>query len=282
LGTATSQSVLNLIQAVIDQQPGSGLDEIHHALDGGADARSLARQIVDYLRNIMLIQMGNGEQVEVPMDIRSQMVKHAAALPTAGVLRMMRAFNAAATDVRGGWSPSLGLELAFAEVLELPAQPETTAPARVVARPLTHSTGTGQVHPVQPQGTVSQTPTVAAESKPGASVVTLEAVNKAWKQVSHQVKTKDASLSALLNSGKLLEIRENVLILAFASEILQEKFNRPDNLDLTRKALHDALGVDLAVQAVVMGTKNALPPHVRPDGMVAAANQLGGEIVDIS
>src|SRR5512138_3470901 len=68
LGTATSQSVIGLIQAVIDHQPGAGLDEIHRALDGGADARALARQIVDYLRSIMLIQMGNGEQVEVPAD----------------------------------------------------------------------------------------------------------------------------------------------------------------------------------------------------------------------
>src|SRR6185369_4613651 len=95
--------------------------EIHRALDGGADARALARQIVDYLRNLMLIQMGNGEQVEVPNDTRAQMVKHAGSLPAAEVLRMMRAFNAAASDPRGGWSPSLGLELAFAEMLEAPA-----------------------------------------------------------------------------------------------------------------------------------------------------------------
>ena len=79
----------------------------------------------------------------------------------------------------------------------------------------------------------------------------------------------------------MLEIRDGVLTLAFASDILQEKFNRPESLDLTRKALHEALGVDLPVQAVVAGGKNALPPHVKPDGMVAAAIQNGGEIVDI-
>ena len=280
LGTATSQSVLSMIQAVIDQQPGVGLDEIHRALDGGADSRSLARQIVDYLRNIMLIQMGNGEQVEVPMDTRSQMVKHAAALPTMVVLRMMRAFNAAATDVRGGWSPSLGLELAFAEVLELPPQPDAAAPARASVRPVVH-----QAVPESTRGpgpSSQQIPAKAGDQKPVGSLVTLDAVNKAWKNVSHLVKAKDTSLAALLNSGKLLEIREGVLILAFASEILQEKFNRPDNLDLTRKALHEALGVDLVVQGVVVGTKNTLPAHVKPDGMVASANQLGGEIVDIT
>jgi len=72
LGTATSQSVLALIQAVIDHQPGAGLDEIQRALDGGADARALSRQVVEYLRNIMLIKMGNGAQVEVSNDTRAQ------------------------------------------------------------------------------------------------------------------------------------------------------------------------------------------------------------------
>jgi len=274
LGTATSQSVLALIQAVIDHQPGAGLDEIHRALDGGADARALARQIVDYLRNLMLLQMGNGEQVEVPNDTRAQMVKHAAAIPIADVLRMMRAFNAAAIDQRGGWSPSLGLELALAEILELPAQVEVVAAPRAVSKPA----------PAHQPEQHSQAPAshaqVVAPGSTGVSV-TLEQVTKAWRQVSHLVKAKDTNVAALLNSGKLLEIRDGVLILSFASDILQEKFNRPESLDLTRKAIHEALGVDLPIQAVVSGNKNALPAHVKPDGMVAAASQLGGEIVDI-
>jgi len=273
LGTATSQSVLALIQAVIDRQPGAGLDEIHRALDGGADARALARQIVDYLRNIMLIQLGNGEQVEVPNDTRAQMVKHSSALPVADVLRMMRAFNAAATDQRSGWSPSLGLELAFAEVLELPAQGEVVPAAHTAPRatvvPQTSASRTQPEAPVQPQ------------ERPAGTAVTLEQVTRAWKQISHLVKAKDSNVAALLNSGRVLEIREGVLILSFASDILLEKFNRPESMDLTRKAIREALNVDMPIQTVVSGNKNALPAHVKPDGMVAAASQLGGEIVDL-
>jgi hypothetical protein len=177
----------------------------------------------------------------------------------------------------------LGLELAFAEVLELPSQPETVAaPARAVSRPVGQQAVHVESHSGQGQPVTNQAPTKAAEPKPTGSGVTLETVTKAWKHITHLAKTRDASLAALLNSGKLLEIREGVLILAFASEILQEKFNRPDSLDLTKKVMREALGFDLAVQGVVQGSKNALPPHVRPDGMVAAANQLGGEIVDIT
>lgn len=282
LGTATSQSVLALVQAVIDRQPGAGLDQIHRALDGGADARALARQVVDYLRNIMLIQMGNGGQVEVSSDVRTQMKTHADAITTAEVLRMMRAFNGAATDQRGGWSPSLGLELAFADVLEPVQVDVVSAPRAAASRPASGPEPNRASPPNTPHSTgLAQAQNKSTETKSAGGSLTLEQVSKAWKQISQLVKSKDGNVAALLNSGRVLDIRDGVLIVSFASDILQEKFNRPESLDLTRKAIHEALGVDLPIQAVVSGNKNALPAHVKPDGMVAAASQLGGEIVDV-
>lgn len=275
LGTATNQSVIGLVGSVIAKDPATGLNEIHRALDGGADARALARQIVEYLRNILLIQMGNGEQVEVTSDVRSQMKQHAAALTTHEVLRMMRAFNAAASDPRGSWSPSLGIELAFAEMLETPqAAVLVEAPRAVAARPVATPT------PQQEAPPQASTIAAPAQAAPGSSI-SFEAVIKAWKQVSAIVKQKDTNVAALLNTGKPLEIREGTLLISFASDILQGKFNRPESLDLTRKAIREALGVDIPVQAVVTNSKNALPSHVKPDGMVAAALQSGGEIVDM-
>jgi DNA polymerase III subunit gamma/tau len=303
LGTATNQSVIGLVQALIDHEPGKGLDEIHRALDGGADARALARQIVEYLRQLMLIQMGNGEQVEVPNDTRAQMVKHAGALPAAEVLRMMRAFNAAASDPRGGWSPSLGLELAFAEMLEAPAtQPgPPAAPKTNLASPPTGRPPASNQPPAnRPQSAPRTTHTAPpaqekhAESKPAggpaqsppassssSGSISLEAVTKAWRQVSGIVKQKDSNVAALLNSGKLIEIKDGVLIIGFASEILQSKFNRPECLDLAQAAIREALDVEMPVQAILAGGKGSLPPDVKPDGMVATAIQNGGEIVDI-
>ncbi len=281
LGTATNQSVIGLVQAIIEKEPAQGLDEIHRALDGGADARALARQVVEYLRGLLLIQLGNGDQVEATADTRAQMMNHARALPTAEVLRMMRAFNAAASDPRGGWSPSLGLELAFAEMLEQPqvmqieagSTPKATAKSPAASPPEPAPARSG---PVTSQGSVKST-----EPAPRASAPSFEGVTKAWKQAAHLVKAKDTNVAALLNSGKPLEIREGVLLVAFASDILNEKFNRPESLELTRNALREVLGVNLPVQGVVTGGKNALPAHVKPDGMVAAALQNGGEIVDI-
>jgi len=281
LGTATNQSVIGLVQAVIEKEPARGLDEIHRALDGGADARALARQVVEYLRGLLLIQLGNGDQVEATADARAQMMNHARALPTAEVLRMMRAFNAAASDPRGGWSPSLGIELAFAEMLEQPQVTQIEAGSAPKQPAKSPAASQPEQAPARSGPVTGQTPAKSTESASQASALSFESVVKAWKQVAHLVKAKDTNVAALLNSGKPLEIREGILLVAFASDILNEKFNRPESLDLTRKALREALGADLPVQGVVTGGKNALPAHVKPDGMVAAAIQNGGEIVDV-
>src|SRR5215216_5824197 len=139
LGTATSQTVLNLVSSIMDHDPAYGLEAIHKALDAGADPRSLARQIVEYMRGLMLIQMGNANQVEATADVRKQMQAHARSFSTSDVLRMMKAFNTAATDLRGGWQPSLSLELALAEVLDAPGESPQRAssspPAAVHAKP---------------------------------------------------------------------------------------------------------------------------------------------------
>src|SRR5574339_969375 len=139
LGTATSQTVLDVISSINDHDPARGLETIHKALDAGADSRSLARQIVEYLRGLMLIQMGNLSQVEATTDVKKQMQSHARSFSTSDVLRMMKAFNNAATDMRGGWQPSLSLELALAEVLDAPNQ-NTPAPTASSSPGGTHHT----------------------------------------------------------------------------------------------------------------------------------------------
>ena len=126
LGTATSQAVLEMVEAIRDRQTGAGLAVLRDALDAGVDPRTLARQMVEYLRGLMLIQLGNPKQVEASNDLRERMQMHATAFTAARVIRLIRAFNAAASDLRGSWQPSLMLELALAEAMEPGAEQGVT------------------------------------------------------------------------------------------------------------------------------------------------------------
>jgi DNA polymerase-3 subunit gamma/tau len=297
LGTATSQTVLDLIASISDHQPAPAMDAIHRALDAGADPRSLARQIVDYLRGLMLIQMGNAGQVEATKEVKATMLEHARAFSTQAVLRMMKAFNTAAVDTRGGWQPSLSLELAVAEVLDVPAgvpvpkQEEKPASSKTAGVPIAPREAKQEeklpkAKPDKPMAQVvepEKKPAKSAESKPKAEapVIGIAEVNKAWRDIRSLVKPDHPSIEALLNSCKPLDVRGNELYLGFQSNKVRELFDIPDRIAVARKAIAEVLEVDLTIKCVITNARGQLPPDVNPDGMVAAAIQNGGEIVDV-
>ena len=277
LGTATSQTVLDLIASIRDHAPASGLDAIHRALDSGADPRSLARQIVEYLRGLMLVQLGNGDQVEATRDVKERMVLDAKSFPTPDVLRMMKSFNNAAVDTRGGWQPSLALELALAETLEIPLEASVPPPAAGSGRDSKAAPGkalkVATTYPsVKPETTSSQDT---------EAVTNLAEINKAWKDIRAVIKPAHPAVEALLNSCKPMEVRGDELILGFQSDTVRALMDKPENLDATQKAVADVLGVNLKIKCAVTNAKGKLPLHVSADGMVATALDHGGEIVDV-
>ena len=273
LGTATSQTVLDTITSIMDHDPAHGLETIHKALDAGADPRSLARQVVEYLRGLMLIQMGNANQVEATADVKKQMQAHAKSFSTSDVLRMMKAFNTAATDLRGGWQPSLSLELALAEVLDAPTEsvPQPAAPRETKPQPATVSRTESQ----------PQAESEAVSHPVEKSAISAGDVIKAWKHMSSALPKAQANLSALMNSVKMIDVQGKTLILGLASDVLVSKIDKPDQIEAIQKLIKDEFGADVSVRCVVTNAKGKIPANVAQDGMVATAIQHGGEIVDM-
>jgi len=281
LGTATSQTVLDTLTSIMDHDPAHGLETIHKALDAGADPRSLARQIVEYLRGLMLIQMGNANQVEATADVKKQMQAHAKSFSTSDVLRMMKSFNNAATDLRGGWQPSLSLELALAEVLDAPTEsPQPAAPRQTKPEPV--STPRTETQPQVESDALSGGGAVDEASHPiEKSAVSAGDVIKAWKRMSSALPKAQANLSALMNSVKMIDMQGKTLILGLASDVLVSKIDKPDQIEAIQKLIKDEFGADVSVRCVVTNAKGKIPANVAQDGMVATAIQHGGEIVDM-
>jgi len=277
LGTAASQTVFDVMDSIMDQAPTPGLEAIHRALDSGTDARVMARQIVDYMRALLLSKMGNEASLDLTSDARTLVRRHAQAFSASELMRLLRLFNAVANDLRSGWQPSLTLELALAEAMEVPAVMEAAsdvaAPARAKKAEGSRETKVSKAEPVP-----------AAEGVELHQVqvkgVTFEQITKSWKQVRAIIKPQNPALEGLLNSCKLLGIKDGILVLGFSSEVVKSKMDKPDHLEIASRAIAEVLGVEIAVRCVVTSAK-AAPPHVKPDGMVAAALQNGGEIVDI-
>jgi DNA polymerase-3 subunit gamma/tau len=294
LGTVASQSVLDLVDAILSKQAASGLDHIHRTLDAGSDPRQFARQVVDYLRNLLLVRMGSADQVDATVEVRAQMARHAQSFSVPELLRVIRVFNQAANDARSAWQPSLPLELAFAESLEQ-APLEVSAPAASGVATTGASARTGPAQGVSPRKApqpqrdvrsaaheefVEQGQNPAEISEEGG--LTVKMVSEHWRQILALVRQRNPTTQGLLNSGKLLGVKDGTLYLGY-SEVLKIKMEKSENIEIVCQVLKQVLGMDVPVRCVVIkGRGPSLPPDVDSDGMVAAAlRDLGGEIVDI-
>lgn len=131
--------------------------------------------------------------------------------------------------------------------------------------------------PYQSAGPVETARPAAQGAQPA---INLDEVIRSWKDVRAAIKPAHPGLEALLNSCKPMDIRGDVLVLGFQSDTVRALMDKPENLEITRRAIADVLGVALGVQCVVTNAKGKLPPNISQDGMVAAALNHGGKIVD--
>jgi len=118
LGIAASTAVMTLTQAWLRGDGPGGLAIIHEALSAGADARQFCRQMVVYLRQLLLLHTGGRElQLPVSDEQKQQMLALVQQTERSGLITAVKRFQEAAMTPASSWQPQLPLELAFIELL---------------------------------------------------------------------------------------------------------------------------------------------------------------------
>jgi len=292
LGTATSQTVLDLMEAILVHDSSRGLDVLHRALDGGSDPRQLARQMVDYLRDLMMMRMGNAGYIEATSETRTQMGQRAQAFEPSELLRLLRVFNSVAVEGRGSWLPSLPLEMALLEALDNQVADFSPPRAAVPEPPI--SSKPGGVPPLKPQQAnpavstqvhkeVSNVSGVTRVSNPDSQPSTQSSVAN-WDRILSQVRQQNPNLYSLITSCKSHYMRGSQLMLGYASEVLKEKMEKAENIEVAQRVISQSFQKPITILCFVdVQKRNSIPDGVDEGGMIAAAlRDLGGEIVDIS
>jgi len=297
LGAGPTEVISAVAEGLASGDTARGLDAINQALDRGADARQLARQITDYLRQLMLIKVGGDKLVDVPTEQRPTMDAQATRLPTQQLVRAVKLFNQAASDLRTSWQPQLPLELAYVEAIlgdkQLPgpsANPPAHTPARntttpTPATPTPRATSAASATPSRPAPTVERKLAPAArpvESKPtsaaaGAAEATLsmEAVHQQWSRILDVLKTHNLPTQALMRSCRPGGVEGNTLVLNWPSEMLKSKYEDAKTKRLVEQVISEAVGVHVVTRSVVTAKAK-----VEDDPVVQAGIKLGGRVVN--
>ncbi len=287
LGTVASEAVRLVAQAIVDREAATGLNLINQALDGGADPRQFARQIVAYLRGLLLVRMGNADLVEVSADDRRTMAKQAEALPTALLLAAIQAFGTAAADRATSWQAGLPLEIAFVETVSTQSNAVSES-----SNPTSSQTDEAveEVKPVNP-GLVkdaASAPIVHRSDPLPEGEISFQHVNDRWAEVLAAARRFDPRIQALLNSCRPLGFQTGTLVIGFRSDLLCEKMEKGHNVALASQALQEVFNQPIGIRCILTETwapqavGDRQPPPMESGGMVSTAlRDLGAHVVDV-
>jgi len=131
LGGVGDQAVQDLVGHLVGSEVPAGLDLIHHLVAQGVEIRQLLREVVEYLRQLLLVKVGTGAvSLDIPEETSTALAAHASTVSQDRLLRTIHLFSRASRELKGGTQSQLPLELAFIEAAGLSAEVAVSVPAR--------------------------------------------------------------------------------------------------------------------------------------------------------
>jgi DNA polymerase-3 subunit gamma/tau len=272
LGAGALQRVMALADALVAGDAAGGLDALNAAIDEGADARQLARQIVDYLRGLMLIRLGEANRVNAASEQRQRMDAQSDRLALDALVRATKLFNQAASELKSGWQPQLPLELAFIEALSRPpesAPSSSPARARPAASPA-HAERAPSTPAAQTKSTAASAPAAGSHS-PAAAAANAPALGDVashWSSILAEVKSRSVPTEALLRECRVVGVEGDVITLQWSIPNLQNTFEKgKGKKSLVEDVISQMLGRRLRIRSVV-----------DDDPVIREARRLGAEV----
>jgi DNA polymerase III subunit gamma/tau len=296
LGTVASEAAGKLVTCLVEGDVASGLDLINRVVGDGADPRQFGREVVEYLRGLLLIHEGAGARLlQTTAEQAQKMESLAARIPIERLTQAIRLFNGAVTDLRRGFQsiPQLSLEMALVETLldstarpapavtEVKAQAQHGGPEEQGTQaehggneePTATEKPANEPAPEVRPRRIAEQPGPAAAPKPGRTdtqptvatgVISLVEVNRAWEQVLQAVRRRNPTAEGALRSGcQPVEVRGEEIIVTFPYPFLREKLGDPQRRMEIQEALSEVLGgrcrIKLVLAAEYEPQKTAAP-----------------------
>ena len=257
LGTVPSQAVGELVNHLVARDVGGGLDVINRVIGDGVDPRQFNRQVVEYLRQLLLISVGDDAgPAQMTPEIMHEMKKQAGQLSTRELVRVVKLFHRAELDLKAGSQSQLPLELAFIEATleEKITSPVTRPPSRGVAktppRPAKVSTPRSAVDD-EPGPPVKQKAEGEEQAASAGPELTLDTINSQWERILREVKLRNRSVEALLKSCRPLSVEGQGIVLGFYYPFHKEKVEEPQNKALVESVVSQVVNSTCHIRCVL-------------------------------
>ncbi|KPK47129.1 MAG: hypothetical protein AMJ77_04080 [Dehalococcoidia bacterium SM23_28_2] len=313
LGLTADARARQLVRDLLEKDLSAGLKLVAAVRDDGVDMRQFQREVVNYLRSLLVVKAGAEDTLDLAAEEVEEMRSLSSAAASEDILRALRGFGQA--DFRDDPQSSLPLELALAEHVLGPAAPAQVAAGEVEPGTRPPFPSGRQAAPKQPsslrtrlqekeeqaapQPPKTPEPPSAGESQPpktaeppsagesketeAAPAAATAAGDDVLQRVRLACKEADRRVAAYLNGSCEVQSLENgVLVLAFYKQFAfhREKIEAPANRRMVEEAASRVLGQTITLECTVCERQRPEgKPAMRGGHLVQAARQMGARPV---
>jgi DNA polymerase-3 subunit gamma/tau len=304
LGMSGDQRSKELVKHVVTRDIAAGMAAINNVNSDGLDLRQFNRDIVEYLRRLLLVKTGSADSLELTPEDAKELKDLASKSTVAQVLKAVKRFGQ--LDLNLDNYSTLPLELALVDSTlpdeekiehhyKAEPEPAATKPISTAAQP----------PPVQKANPVSAAPKAAAppvekktaELAPQAAKFTtapkaepapkaaphidnalaagspIEQLKSQWRKIINESPNgmSKTPAAAVLRSSRLVSLESDTLVVSVSHPYLKEKMDMLENQKTADKIVSNFLGRSCKVRCVYEHENNHL---------VKAALNMGAQVID--
>jgi len=269
LGITGDWRAKELAKHIVNNDISAGITTINSVNSDGLDLKQFNRELVEYLRGLLLIKTNANEAVDFTAEDLAELKDLATGASLPQILKAVKLFG----QLEFGFDnySTLPLELALVdcalsnekkESLIPQTEYEIHKPAKVATSPVAPSPPKQQAIKPEP---ISTPAPVVAESipptppTPGSEI---EKLSLHWKQIIDKAPAsiKKTNAIALLRSAgiKPVAIEDDTVVLSFRYEIHKENIEKPENQQVAEKIISNFLGRPCHVRCIYKPADNHL------------------------
>jgi DNA polymerase-3 subunit gamma/tau len=311
LGITGDWRAKEIMKFIFNRDISGGIATINSVNNDGLDLRQFNRELIEHLRNLLLVKTGAVEAVDLTAEDIAELQELAEKAPLDRILTTIKVFGQ--IELGNNENSTLPLELALVECYlaqgDQPALEENTLKAAIeptsvrngppVSRSASNKTGsqktsttkqpTPLTSPVKADNPLPETipdnkedpelsPPVIKESPAAAQPLSseIERLRFNWKQLLENLPAnlKRTNAVALLRSGgcKPTSIENDIVVLSLKYSIHKENMEKPEYQQVVEKIISDYLGRPCKIRCICETENNHL---------VRAAIKMGAQVTSV-
>ncbi|OGO20842.1 MAG: DNA polymerase III, subunit gamma and tau [Chloroflexi bacterium RBG_16_50_11] len=298
LGISGDQRTRELVKHIVNKDTAAGIMTLNNINSDGLDLRQFHRELVEYLRLLLLVKTGSGDSIELTAEDVKELKELANKASLAQILKAVKRFSQLELSLEN--YATLPLELAIVDTTLPDAEVKTEPARKIEPEPAAKKSVSPKVSPPPPEQkpirtedkktftpqpspppisrpavaeTKSQPKLASAEASPLTTGTPIAQLQGQWSKMINEApegmgKTPAA---ALLRSARPKEIVEDVLVLSFKYPILKDNMEKIENQKMAEKIVSSFMGRPCKVRCVYEHENNHL---------VKAALKMGAQVID--